>query len=68
MTNSIIDRISSSCSCSRKEAEGYLDDETGNLRELRDLDDLRYSDMETACDNLGLERDYIEYFMNALAS
>jgi hypothetical protein len=68
MTETIISAICNSCSCDSRQAQEYLGDETGNLRELRDLDDLRYSDMETACDNLGLERDYIEYFMNALAS
>ncbi|MBF0649249.1 hypothetical protein IR083_10495 [Dysgonomonas sp. GY75] len=67
MTGSIIPAICSSCSCNSGQAQEYLDDETGNLRELRDLGGLKYSDMETACDNLGLEHDYIEYFMNALA-
>lgn len=68
MANSIIDGICSSCSCDRKQAEEYLEDEIRNLWELRDLDDLRPSDMETACDNLGLEHDYVEYFIHALAS
>jgi hypothetical protein len=67
MAESIISAICNSCSCDSKQAQEYLDDETGNLRELRELGDLRYSDMETACDNLGLERDYIEYFVNTLA-
>lgn len=68
MTEAIISAIGNSCSCDSRQAQEYLDNETDNLRELRDLGDLRYSDMETACDNLGLERDHIEYFINVLAS
>jgi hypothetical protein len=34
---------------------------------LKELDDLRQGDLEVACDNLGLEHDYVEYFINALA-
>jgi hypothetical protein len=63
----IISAICNSCSCDSRLAQEYLDNETNNLRELRDLADLRHSDMETACDNLGLEHDYVEYFINALA-
>lgn len=63
MAHSIIDGICSSCSCNRKQAEEYLEDEIQNLRELRDLDDLRSGDMEVACNNLGLEHDYVEYFI-----
>lgn len=63
MAISIIDGICNSCSCDRKQAEEYLEDEIRNLRELRDLDDLRSADMEVACDNLGLEHDYVEYFI-----
>jgi hypothetical protein len=68
MTESIISAICNSCGCDSEQAQEYLDDETGNLRELSDPGDLRYSDMETACDNPGLERGYIAYFINALAS
>ncbi|GAB6008790.1 hypothetical protein [Dysgonomonas reticulitermitis] len=68
MTESIISAIGNSCSCDSRQAQEYLEDEIRNLRELRDLDDLRSGDMEVACDNLGLERDYVEYFINALAS
>jgi hypothetical protein len=67
MAKSIIDRISNSCSCSREEAEEYLESEVQNLRELMELGDLRSGDMETACQSLGLENDYIEYFINVLA-
>ena len=68
MTNSIITAICNLCSCDSEEAQEYLNDETDNLRELRELNDLRYSDIEVACDNLGLDNDYVEYFINVLAS
>lgn len=68
MENSIIDRISNSCSCAPDEAREYLDNEIGNLRELKELDDLRFDDIETACSNLGLDNDDVEYFINVLAS
>lgn len=67
MENSIIRNICNSCSCNEQEAREYLDDEVRNLRELRDLDDFRYSDIELACTNLGLENDYVEYFISVLA-
>ncbi len=63
MVQSIIDGICNSCSCSRKEAEEYLNGEIQNLRELKELDDLRFSDIVTACEVLGLEYDYMEYFI-----
>jgi hypothetical protein len=67
MAKSIIDRISNSCSCSREEAKEYLESEIGNLRELMELGDFRFRDMETACESLGLDNDYVEYFINVLA-
>lgn len=68
MANSIIDRICNTCSCGQMQAQEYLDDEIRTLQELRDLADLRSGDLEVACDNLGLEHDYVEYFIHALAS
>lgn len=68
MENSIIKNISNSCSCNETEAQEYLDDEIRNLRELRDLNDLRYEDMEQACADLGLENDYVPYFINVLSA
>ena len=67
MENSIIKRICNSCSCNEQEAQEYLDDEIRNLRELKELDDFRYSDIEVACDNLGLEQDYVQYFIHVLS-
>ena len=67
MENPIIKRICNSCNCNEAEAQEYLDDEIRNLQELRELDDFRYSDMEQACSNLGLENDYVEYFIQVLS-
>lgn len=67
MENPIIKSICNSCSCNEQEAREYLDDEVRNLRELRDLDDFRYSDLEQAYTNLGLEQDYVQYFINILS-
>ncbi|WP_455672751.1 hypothetical protein [Phocaeicola sp.] len=68
MENPIIRRICNSCSCNETEAQEYLDDEIRNLRELSDLNDLRYEDMEQACADLGLENDYVPYFINVLSA
>lgn len=67
MATMIIENISKSCGCTAEQAHEYLNDELCNLRELSEGDDLRYDDFETACGNLGLENDYIEYFINRLA-
>lgn len=67
MENSIIKRICNSCSCNEQEAQEYLDDEVRNLQELKELDDFRYSDVKVACNNLGLEQDYVQYFIHALS-
>lgn len=68
MENPIIRTICNSCSCNETEAQEYLDDEIRNLRELSDLNDLRYEDMEQACADLGLENDYVPYFINVLSA
>ncbi len=67
MATMIIENISKSCSCTAEQAREYLDDELRYLRELSEADDLRYGDFEMACSNLGLENDYIEYFINRVA-
>lgn len=68
MENPIIRRICNSCSCNETEAQEYLDDEIRNLRELSDANDLRYEDMKQACAGLGLENDYVQYFINVLSA
>ena len=60
MRGNIISLIGSSCSCSQTEAQEYLDSEIRYLRELQEADDLREDDIEMACSNLGLDRDYQE--------
>ena len=67
MKTDIISLICNSCSCGKTEEQEYLDSELQNLRELQDVDDLRESDIELACSNLGLDLDYQEYFINRLA-
>ena len=44
----------------------YLDAEVRNLRELRDANDLREGDLESACDNLGIEQDFLPFFCESL--
>lgn len=68
MENPIIRTICNSCSCNETEAQEYLDDEIRNLRELSESNDLRYEDMEQACADLGLENDYVPYFINVLSA
>lgn len=67
MTTTIIQRISTACSCNEQEAQEYLNDELRHLREMRDLGDLRNSDFESACSGLGLDFDFIAYFIEAVA-
>ena len=64
----IIDNICNSCSCTPTEAQQHLDSEIRNLRDLQIAGDLRYSDFEEACKSLGLEYDYAEHFIMALAA
>lgn len=63
----IIESICIGCSCCAEEAQGYLDDELRNLRDLQGLDDLRNGDLECACSNLGIDNDYVFYFIEQLA-
>ncbi len=67
MQTNIINLIRNSCGCSQTEAQEYLDSEIKYLLELQEADDLRESDIEMACSNLGLDLDYQEYFINRLA-
>ncbi len=68
----IIEAICSTCSCNETEAQEHLDNELRNLRELQDLESeglatLEHRDIVYACENLGLESDYIDFFINQLA-
>ena len=68
MAKSSISKVCSSCNCDGKEARKYIEYEIDNLCELIDLGDLRYNDIEVSCDNLGLDYDEVEYFLQVLAS
>ena len=67
MGATIIETICRSYSCDPLQAQEYLDDELRNLRDLRNLGDLRHSDLASACSSLGLDMDYVIYFVDALA-
>ena len=67
MASGIIQAICGGCSCDEPQAQEYLNDEMRHLRELREVNDLQPSDIELACSNLGIETDYEEYFIQALA-
>ena len=45
----------------------FPDNELIRLRALYDAGELCYGDLETACSDLGLEYDYAEYFLAAIA-
>jgi hypothetical protein len=62
----ITERICNSCDCDKQEAQEYLNDELCNLRDLQSTDDIRYNDLEAACQNLGLESDFVQYFIMQL--
>ena len=63
----LINNICSACHCGKCKAQKYLDSEIQNLRELRDMGELCYDDLEAACSNLGVDFDYTEYFATALS-
>ena len=68
----IIELITHTCSCTTEEAQEHLDNEIAHLKDLQELENeglatLEYRDYEYACDNLGIEHDYVEYFINQLS-
>ena len=71
--NHIIESICAVCHCAARHAEGaqdvlfQVDNELIRLRALYDAGELCYGDLETACSDLGLEYDYAEYFLAAIA-
>ena len=58
----IVNLISTTCSCDKQTAQ-----EVRHLQELQELSDLREDDLYMACSNLGIEDDYVEYFINRVA-
>ncbi len=63
----IIEQITLTCSCDEETAREYLESEVSNLQELSALGDIRESDFEVACENLGLDYDHVEYFIDRVA-
>lgn len=63
----IIELITRTCSCDGQTAREYLESEVRHLQELQELNDLREDDFDMACSNLGLDYDYVEYFINRVA-
>lgn len=63
----LIKLITITCSCDRQTAQEYLEAEVRHLQELQELNDLREDDLHMACSNLGIEDDYVEYFINRVA-
>lgn len=62
----ILASIQVSCNCTEEQAQEYLQAEFRYLYDLQKANDLRYSDFEQACTNLGLDSDWIQYFINEL--
>lgn len=62
----IIASIQVSCNCTEEQAQEYLQAEFRYLEDLQKANDLRYSDFEQTCTNLGLDSDWIPYFINEL--
>lgn len=58
----ILEIISRTCSCTMTQAAEYLDGELDHLRRLLSMNNFHYQDLEAACENLGLEYDYIPFF------
>lgn len=67
MVAQIIQCISNACSCTEADAQSELDAVVRNLKELSNLGSLRDSDFEDACSGLGLELDFVTYFIEAIA-
>lgn len=62
----ILASIQVACNCTEEQAQEYLQAEFRYLEDLQKANDLRYSDFEQACTNLGLDSDWIQYFINEL--
>lgn len=51
------------CHCMEADAKDYLKFEIENLKSLRDENDLHYEDFIDSCKGLGLDEDYISFFV-----
>lgn len=67
-TEFVVALVAAACSCSEADAKEYIESEVQNLSELAAVNDLRHSDVEEACKSLGLDYDYVEYFIECLAN
>jgi hypothetical protein len=62
----IVETTQKSCDLTKEQAEHEVNSEVNNLRDLLYADDLRFSDFEDACENLGVETDNIDELMSRL--
>lgn len=62
----IIQQIAQSCNISLEDARLELEANLEYLQQLRDDNDLRYSDLIQACQDLGLETDFYNYILELL--
>lgn len=63
----LIALVAITCSCTSAQAQEYVDDELRNLTEIAQSEDgLEYRDIEYACENLSVESDWEEFFVNAM--
>lgn len=65
-TQTIIQRIATSCNISLEDAQLELKANIKYLQELLDNNDLRYSDLIQVCQDLGLESDFSDYILELL--
>lgn len=63
----VVTAVCRSCSCDEESAREYIEHEVNYLNELLELEDFRDSDIESACENLGIDLEFSEYFMSRLA-
>lgn len=62
----VIFAISKSCGVSESDALELFNSEVRYLKELAGDNDLRYSDIEQSCADLGIENDYAENFIESV--
>ena len=59
-------RIATSCNISLEDAQLELEANIKYLQELKDSNDLRYSDLIQVCQELGIESDFSDYILELL--
>lgn len=58
--------ISNSCGMSQEDAKENLDNQLGILRTRLEHNDIHYADYYLACEDLGIELDYIPDLINLI--